>query len=100
MALAKAKKDAGAASEQSFNIEVKRAHELDNGTIMFDMVVNGVTIYGCNYKVLTRKDNGEEFAKIGFPSRKGSDGKYYNQAYFKITDDLVKVIEAGIDSVL
>ena len=100
MALAKAKKGAEAAPAREYEIKVNRAHELDNGTIMFDMDVNGVTIYGCNYKVLTRKDNGEEFAKIGFPSRKGSDGKYYNQAYFKITDDLVKVIESGIDSVL
>lgn len=100
MALAKAKKEAGAASEQSFEIQVNRAHELDNGTIMFEMTVNGVTIYGCNYKVLKRKDNGEEFAKVGFPSRKGSDGKYYNQAYFKITDDLISIIEKGIDAAL
>lgn len=88
------------AQATQFEVEVTRAKELDNGTIMFDMVVNGVSVYGCSYKTLKRKDNGEEFAKIGFPSRKGSDGKYYNQVYFKINDDLVKVIEKAIEAVL
>ncbi len=38
-------------------IEVTRAKELEN-VIMFDMKVNDVTIYGCSYRVLTRKDTG------------------------------------------
>lgn len=88
------------AEATNYDIQVTRAKELDNGTIMFDMTVNGVQIYGCSYKTLKRKDNGEEFAKIGFPSRKGSDGNYYNQVYFKINDDLVKVIEKAIEGVL
>lgn len=96
------KKSAKATEEAKveFQITVKRAKELDNGTIMFDMEVNGVMIYGCSYKVLTRKDNGEEFAKVGFPSRKGSDDKYYNQAYFKIEPDTLAKIEQGIESLL
>lgn len=98
MALAKAKKSAEAAAEVTYDIKVTRAHELDNGTIMFDMTVNGVQIYGCSYKVLSRKDGSGDFAKIGFPSRKGSDGKYYNNCYFKIDNDLIeKVIEPQID---
>lgn len=84
----------------NYDIKVTRAKELDNGTIMFDMTVNGVQVYGCSYKTLKRKDNGEEFAKIGFPSRKDSDGNYYNQVYFKVNDDLVKVIEKAIEAVL
>ena len=94
------KKAKAEAEATQYDIQVTRAKELDNGTIMFDMTVNGVQVYGCSYKTLKRKDNGEEFAKIGFPSRKGSDGKYYNQAYFKIDDDLVKVIEKAIEGVL
>lgn len=96
------KKNAEAKAEKaaSYKIEVKRAKELDNGTIMFDMDVNGVLIYGCSYKVLTRKDNGEEFAKVGFPSRKGSDDKYYNQAYFKIDDAALAEIEKGIEALI
>ena len=91
---------AKAKEERSYEINVTRAHELDNGTIMFDMEVNGVTIYGCSYKVLTRKDNGEEFAKIGFPSRKGSDDKWYNNVYFKITDAIVETIEKQLDALV
>lgn len=84
----------------AYNVEVKRAKELENGTIMFDMEVNGVMVYGCSYKVLTRKDNGEEFAKVGFPSRKGSDDRWYNIVYFKIDDDIIERIEKGIEAVL
>ena len=80
-------------------IKVTRAKQLDN-VIMFDVIVNGVTIYGCSYRTLTRKDNGEEFGKIGFPSRKGSDDKYYCFAWFKISekdqDEMEKQIEALI----
>ena len=95
MAISK-KKEAKA----SFDIKVTRAKELENGTIMFDMDVNGVSIYGCSYKTLQRKDNGEEFAKIGFPSRKGKDDKYYNNVFFKIEDETLKSIESGIESLL
>lgn len=82
-----------------YEIKITRANELENGTIMFDMIVNGVTIYGCNYKVLTRKDNGEEFAKVGFPSRKGGD-RYYNIAYVPINAEALEMIENGIQSLI
>ena len=87
-------------AKQSFQIEVTRAKELDNGTIMFDMIVNSINIYGCSYKTLSRKDGSGEFAKIGFPSRKGNDEKWYNHVYFKVTDAEVDVIERGIEAVL
>lgn len=97
-------KNAGAKKEQekiAYNIEVKRTKELDNGTIMFDMVANGVTIYGCSYKVLTRKDNGQEFGKVGFPSRKEKSGdKYYNEAYFPIDAETLEKIENGIQALI
>ena len=95
-------KKADAKKEQEkivYNIEVKRAKELENGTIMFDMVANGVTIYGCSYKVLTRKDNGQEFGKVGFPSRKSGD-KYYNEAYFYIDAETLEKIENGIQALI
>lgn len=79
-------------------IEVTRAKELDNGTIMFDMTANGVQIYGCSYKVLSRKDGSGDFVKIGFPSKKGSDDKYYNQAYFAVNDEIIAQIEKGIEA--
>lgn len=87
-------------AKQSFQIEVTRAKELDNGTIMFDMIANGINIYGCSYKTLSRKDGSGDFAKIGFPSRKGSNDQWYNHVYFKITDAEVDVIEKGIEALL
>lgn len=80
------------------DIKVTRAKELEN-VIMFDMEVNGITIYGCSYRTLTRKDNGEEFAKIGFPSHK-SGNNWYNYVFFKITDEDIDVIEKGIEALI
>ena len=99
--MVKTKKNAEKNVEELKECEIKvtRVKELDNGTIMFDMIVNGVTIYGCNYKVLTRKDNGEEFAKVGFPSRKGGD-RYYNIAYVPINAEALEKIENGIQSLI
>ena len=73
-------------------IVVKRAKEFDWG-ISFDMIVNDVTIYGC--KLLLKKDSDETF--IAFPSRKGTDGKYYNYAYVRLSDEEVNDIVAQIE---
>ena len=88
------------AEHKNHQIIVNRAHELDNGTIMFDCKVNDVQIYGCSYKMLSKKDGSGEFAKIGFPSRKGSDGNWYNEAYFFVTEDDLEAIEKGIEEKL
>ena len=85
--------------ECAYEIEVTRAKDAKTA-IMFDMKVNGVMIYGCSYKTLHRKDDGSEFAKIGFPSRQGSDGNWYNNVYFKITDEMIDTIEKGLDALL
>ena len=81
------------------NIEVTRAKDLkDKNVIMFDMVVNGVTIYGCSYKEINFKDKEGSFVKIGFPSRKGADDKYYNHCYVKLSDEDITNIERGIEA--
>ena len=100
MAIAK-KGAAKAAKENEINYDVKvtRVKEFDSGDIGCDLVVNGVSIYGCIYKSGTRSD-GSEYSFISFPSRKGSDGKYYNHAFFKISDELLKNIEDQIESLL
>ena len=64
----------------SYNI--KRAVECRNGAILFDLELNGVCIYGCH---IAESRDGNEF--IGFPSRKGSDGKYYSVAWASLSDD-------------
>lgn len=79
-----------------YDIEVTRALELDNGTIMFDMIANHVIIKGCAYKTLTNGTTGEEFAKIDFPSKKGKDDKWYNQVFFQISPETLEKIENGI----
>ena len=64
----------------SYNI--KRAIECRNGAILFDLELNGVCIYGCH---IAESRDGNEF--IGFPSRKGNDGKYYSVAYASLSED-------------
>lgn len=93
------KKNAKATEEKKvydYEIEVLRAVELENGTIMFDMAANHVIVKGCAYKTLKRHDNGEEFAKTDFPSKKGKDGKWYNEVFFQITAETMEKIEKGI----
>ena len=72
-------------------IEVTRAHQFDDGSITFDMMVNGVSIYGC------RIASGKNGDFVSFPSRKGKDGKYYSHAYVALDDqetaDIISQIE-------
>lgn len=84
--------------KHSYDVEVKRVKELESGDIAFDMLVNGITIYGCIYK--EGEKDGNEYAFVSFPSRKGSDGKYYSHVYFRIEDDLLKDIQSQIESLL
>lgn len=102
MALKKKSEVAANKAETTVNYDIKvtRAKDLENGTVMFDMIVNGVQINGCSYRTLSRKDGSGDFVKIGFPSRKGSDDKYYNQVYFKVDDDIIEQIENGINELL
>lgn len=72
---------------QSF--EILRAMQYDWGTV-FNMVLNGVTIYNCT---VAQTHEGNFF--ISFPSRKGSDGKWYAYVRFYFSpEDLEKVLAA------
>ena len=93
------KKTQKAAEEQTYNVEVTRAHEFKSGDISFDCIVNGVTLYGLTYINEDQKRNIKK-AFISFPSRKGLDGNYYNYCWFKITDELFSAIEKQIEGVL
>ena len=85
--------------EQEMKVEVKRVYEFKSGDISFDAVVNGVDVYGLTY---INENPAKKIEKpfISFPSRKGSDGKYYNFVYFKITDELQADIEKQIEALL
>lgn len=70
--------------------KVTRANEFKENRIFFDLVLNGVTIYGC--MVVGYKDG--EF--ISFPSQKSAkDGNYYNVVYAKLSnEDQKKIIDS------
>ena len=69
-----------------YDVKVTRAKEFDGGAVTFDMIVNGVQLYGCWYREGQDK-NGKDYEMISFPSQKGKDGKYYNHCWFKVDDD-------------
>ena len=75
------------------NAKVVRANQVED-LVFFDVDINGVTIYGC--KVVEGK-NGDF---ISFPSHKGKDGKYYNHAYIKLSDDQAKDIISQVENML
>lgn len=80
-------------------IEIVRAKEFDD-CISFDMIVNGITVYGCRYRTYTDKKSGEERNFVAFPSYKAKNDSYYNHAWFSISDDDLTAIEKGIEAVL
>lgn len=81
-----------------YDVKVIRATECKSGDIALDLEVNGVTIYGCFY--VTRKVRDVDVSFITFPSRKGSDGKYYKYVYFPISDEQLPEIEKEIEALI
>lgn len=66
--------------------------------IAFDMLCNGVTIYGCYYRESVK--DGKEWSMVTFPSKKADNGKYYNHCWIKLSDDDVEAIGKTIESML
>ncbi len=106
MAVSRNKKteDKAAEQAQALVIEVLRAHDLtkddqEGCNIAVDLKINGVTIYGCFYREGKDK-NGKDYSMISFPSHQGKDGKYYNYAYVKLTDEDVEKISGDIEKLL
>ena len=84
---------------QSYDVKVTRAKEIKEGTVVFDMVVNGITIYSCWYREGKSKE-GNEYQIISFPSQKADNGKYYNHCWFKIEDSLRDDIVAQLQKIV
>mgnify|MGYP002515963600 CR=1 FL=1 len=76
------------------SVEVVRAKSFDNGGVVFDVIINGVSIYNC------RVVEGKNGDFISFPARKGSDGNYYSHAYIKLTEDDTKKIIGQVEKAL
>lgn len=84
----------------TYEVEVTRARQFKDGAIVFDLRVNGVTIYGMRYIEYTTKE-GKPGSMLGFPSRKDEKtGKYYSHAWFPISRELQEEIENQIGMVL
>lgn len=77
------------------NVEAKvtRANQVED-FVFFDMVINGINVYGL--KVV----EGKEGDFIGWPSHKGKDGKYYNYAWCKLSDEQQKEIIHQVEEML
>lgn len=105
MAVSRNKKTEEKAEQaQALVIEVLRAHDLtkddqEGCNIAVDLKINGVTIYGCFYREGKDK-NGKDYQMVSFPSHQGKDGKYYNYAYVKLTDEDVEKISGDIEKLL
>lgn len=92
------------AAAQELTIEVLRVHDLtkadqDGCNIAVDLKINGVAIYGCFYREGKDK-NGKDYTLVSFPSHKGNDGKYYNYAYVKLSDNDIEQIGKDIEKLL
>lgn len=105
MAVSRNKKTEEKAEQaQALVIEVLRAHDLtkddqEGCNIAVDLKINGVTIYGCFYREGKDK-KGNDYQMVSFPSHQGKDGKYYNYAYVKLTDEDVEKISKDIEKLL
>ena len=105
MAVSRNKKTEEKAEQtQALAIEVLRAHDLtkddqEGCNIAVDLKINGVTVYGCFYREGKDK-KGNDYQMVSFPSHQGKDGKYYNYAYVKLTDEDVEKISKDIEKLL
>jgi DNA-binding cell septation regulator SpoVG len=77
---------------------VTRAKEVKEGSVAFDMEVNGVKIYGCWYNEYKNK-KGEDGVMLSFPSYKSGD-KYYSHCWFPISKELREDIVAQIEKLV
>ena len=76
---------------ESFRVENVRVVSGKNGDVVFfTLVLNGVTIY--NVRVATGKQG--DF--ISWPQLKGSNDKYYNQVYARLSDEDQKEILGAV----
>lgn len=76
------------------SFEVLKATQYSWG-VGFNMVLNGVTIYNCT---VAETKEGNFF--ISFPSRKGTDGKWYSYVYFRFSEEDQNAILAAVSDKL
>lgn len=92
--MATTRKNTRAKKNEFKPVEIKDGwilHYRENEYGLFGLEHNECTIYGC------KLFDGPNGIFISFPSRKGTDGKYYAHARFKrVPDDVVEAIADAI----
>lgn len=95
--MAKNTKNTHAKKEAPIGWSISNARQWKDGSITFALNVQAaegrdLTIYGC------RIADGKTGNFVSFPSRKGTDGKYYSHAYIRLTlDEQEEIIQAVMD---
>lgn len=96
----------GAAEKIDYVIKVEAARTTKNDAIiMVDLDVNGVKIKSCMLKEATVTKDGEKYKKgdtcyfLNFPSEKVGD-KYYNRAWFPVSNENLEDIISQVKSLL
>lgn len=82
-----------------YHVEVLKITSRKEKKINFNARVNGVTIYGMQYIEYVNKE-GQTGSMIVPPSYKGSNGQYYNNAWFPISRELKADIEKQLEALL
>ena len=90
----------------SYDVEVQEVRRTKNDKIvMLDLKVNGVWIKSCLLKEVTVKEDGEKHKKgdivyiLSFPSEKSGD-KYYNRAWFPVSNETLEDICRQVQEML
>lgn len=78
------------------SVSVIRAHEFESGDVSASIKINGIIINGV--RIMSTKDGAHEF--LAMPSRKGSDGKYYEHVHCPLCDEDTEKIIDMIDEYL
>ena len=72
-------------------IKVTRAHQFEDGSISFDMVIDDISIFNSTLR------EGKNGTFVSFPSRKGKDGKYYSYVKCDLSKEDTENIIAQIE---
>ena len=93
-------------SKKEYEVNVLAARQTKNDSIvMVDLEVNGVKIYSCIFKEVTVKKDGEKYKKgdkcymLNLPQEKSGD-KYYNRAWFPVSNENIEDICKQVESLL
>ena len=100
------KKAEEAKTNVNYDIKVEKVRRTKKDNIlMVDLIVNGVWIKSCMLKEVICKEDGEKPKKgdtcyiLQFPSEKSGD-KYYNRAWFPVSNENIEEICKQVASLL